>query len=384
MIPSCIQTEIPNILCLLQLPPPVHGVSQINAYIISNPIWHNRAELRVIELNFANSIHDVGSVRFAKLAALFKVISRQVVAIIRFSPRIAYFTLTPTGISFYRDLILLAILKMFGVRNIFLHLHGKGIEKALKKRPYLKWLYSLAFKNTQLVLVSPLLYFDVAKVANQKQVHYLPNAIPAMLTLNEIESAMKRRAARKVPNLVFLSNMLLTKGPIELLKAVSILIDKGLHFKVTFSGAWFDDGCKEVFYCHVKEGNLSSYVEYIGPVYGVEKNKLLLNSDVFVFPTYSDIFGIVNLEAMEAGLPIISTREGAIPDIIVDGETGFLVEKQDVGALADRLALLICNPELRLTMGLKGRQRFEDKFDFDQYVTSLFNILVEQPILDAR
>ncbi|MFZ2170327.1 MAG: glycosyltransferase [Methylococcaceae bacterium] len=384
MVASLIHTETPKILCLLQLPPPVHGVSQINAYIVSHPIWFNCAELHVTELNFANSIHDVGSVRLAKLVALFKVLSKQVLMLLRYRPTIAYFTFTPTGISFYRDLILLFVLKLFGVKNIYLHLHGKGIEKEVNKRPWLKGLYKFAFKRTQLILISPLLYFDIAKVAVDSQIHYLPNAIPATVNSAEIKSAMERRVTREVPQLVFLSNMILSKGPIELLKAVSILIDKGLRFKVTFSGSWFDDGCNDLFYSYVEAEGLSQYVEYIGPTYGTEKKELLLNGDIFVFPTYNDIFGIVNLEAMEAALPIVSTYEGAIPEIIVDGQTGFLVAKHDVAALADRLALLICDTELRIKMGLNGRKKFEEMFDFGQYVASLSIILLGVHTQDAR
>lgn len=375
---------MPKIFCLLQLPPPVHGVSQINAYIISHPVWLSRAELFVVEMNFANSLADVRAFRLAKFATLFKVLYKQVSALIKFKPDIGYFTFNPTGVAFYRDVIILFVLKLFGVRNIYLHLHGKGIEKAIKNRPWLKWLYRFAFKRTQLILISPLLYFDIAEVATEKQVHYLPNAIPATVNSVELESAIERRVTREVPHLVFLSNMILSKGPIELLKAVSILIGKGLRFKVTFSGAWFHDGCKDLFYSYVDSEDLSHYVEYIGPTYGAEKKELLLNGDVFVFPTYSDIFGIVNLEAMEAGLPIVSTYEGAIPDIIVDGETGFLVERQNATALADRLALLIRNPELRIKMGLKGRQRFEHTFNFEKYVGSLLNILIVQHKQDGR
>lgn len=366
----------PKIFCLLQLPPPVHGVSQINAYIVSHPVILDRFDLLVTELNFSKSVSDVRSFRFAKFFTLFKVIGKQIVLLFKHKPLIAYFTFNPTGVAFYRDLILLVILKLFGVKNIYLHLHGKGVDREIRKRPWLKALYKLAFKKTQVILISPLLYSDIAHVVKMNQVHYLPNAVPSTISSEELSTAIEHRKTRDIPCIVFLSNMILAKGPIELLKAISILVSNNLRFKAVFSGAWFHDGCREQFYSYVEAENLSHCVEYIGPTYGIDKKQLLLNGDIFVFPTYNDIFGIVNLEAMEAGLPVVSTYEGAIPEIIADGYTGYLVPKQDAVALADRLSILISTPELRREMGLNGRQRLKDLFDFDRYVVSLADILL--------
>ena len=88
------------------------------------------------------------------------------------------------------------------------------------------------------------------------------------------------------------------------------------------------------------------------------------DADIFVFPTYyhNECFPLVILEAMEQGLPVISTNAGAIPDIIDNGNSGYTVEKSNPSSLASAIELLIKDPELCISMGKAGRKLFEEKF----------------------
>jgi hypothetical protein len=86
-------------------------------------------------------------------------------------------------------------------------------------------------------------------------------------------------------------------------------------------------------------------------------------ADVFVLPTRADCYSLVSLEAMACGLPVVVTNLGGIPDIVVEGETGFLIDPDDTTALADRLNRLVSDPALRRRMGLAGRSRTENCFE---------------------
>src|SRR4029077_11713442 len=75
------------------------------------------------------------------------------------------------------------------------------------------------------------------------------------------------------------------------------------------------------------------------------------SADVFALPTRFEPFGVAFVEAMHFGLPCIGPRACAVPEIIVDGETGFTVPVDDVEALTDRLLRLLTDPSLARTMG---------------------------------
>ena len=80
---------------------------------------------------------------------------------------------------------------------------------------------------------------------------------------------------------------------------------------------------------------------------------------------------------MAAGLPVVSTPRAAIPDCVVDGKTGILVEERDREALAEALTVLILDPERRRLLGFRGRERFLEHFTWtrcvERFVDTLFD-----------
>lgn len=114
-----------------------------------------------------------------------------------------------------------------------------------------------------------------------------------------------------------------------------------------------------------------------GKKYNGDKNVFFDNADIFVFPTYyyNECFPLVLLEAMEHAVPCISTREGGVSAIIDDGVNGFIVEKRDANALADRIEFLLTHPEERTRMGIAGYQKFKNEFTLPKFETRMKQIL---------
>ena len=99
---------------------------------------------------------------------------------------------------------------------------------------------------------------------------------------------------------------------------------------------------------------------YHGKRFGTDKEAFFSQADIFVFPTYyhNECFPLVLLEAMQQGIACISTNEGGIPSIIEEGKTGYIIEKKNASALADKIELLLNNPSLCQKMGENGQKNF--------------------------
>jgi glycosyltransferase involved in cell wall biosynthesis len=120
---------------------------------------------------------------------------------------------------------------------------------------------------------------------------------------------------------------------------------------------------------------LRAHVAFLGWINDLAS--LLPHWDVFVMPSLEEGFPIAALDAMAAGLPVVASDVGGVPEVIEDGQTGWLVPPRDADALASRLRLLLRNPEQRLSMGATGYARVRDHFGLAPMVESFAQLYDE-------
>jgi glycosyltransferase involved in cell wall biosynthesis len=125
-------------------------------------------------------------------------------------------------------------------------------------------------------------------------------------------------------------------------------------------------------------------VTFAGFVSRVDLVDRFYDADIFVFPPiWDEGFGLPPVEAMAAGAPVVGTRSGALPETVIDGETGFLVEKNNPQALAQQILRLLTDDDLREKMGRAARRRALSTFTWELAagrVTGLYRrLLSEQP-----
>ena len=106
--------------------------------------------------------------------------------------------------------------------------------------------------------------------------------------------------------------------------------------------------------------------------------RLLAGSDVFVLPTLTEALPTVLAEAMAAKLPIVASRVGGIPEMIANGQNGFLVTPEDLAGLAKACNHLLEHPEKRGDMGAEGWKIVRQKFSIDRQVEQLKELYFEQ------
>jgi len=369
-----------RILLILHLPPPVHGSSVVGQYIKDSQMINASFDCRYIRLNTSENINDIGKNKLNKFFKIFAILIRLLWQVITFKPNLCYFAITIKGIGFYKDSLAVLILKLFKVKIVY-HLHNKGVST--RQHKFIdNQLYRITFKNTSVILLSKYLYPDIKKYVQEKFVYYCPNGIPEKQLVPN-DSELRLKGATKVDKnktvaILFLSNLIESKGVNVLLEACKILNNKGINFQCTFVGGE-GDITKQQIEEKIGKLKMNGSIQYLGKKYGIEKDAIFAKTDIFAFPTYyqRECFPLVILEAMQNGLPVISTFEGGIAEIVDERETGFLIPSKNPEVLAERLEILIKNSDMRKKMGIAALYKYANNYTLNTFETKLHEILRE-------
>ena len=127
----------------------------------------------------------------------------------------------------------------------------------------------------------------------------------------------------------------------------------------------------------VTSHSLEDRVDILGWVSGERQIAAFAHADIYALPSYNEGFPGSILEALAMGLPIVATPVGGVPELVVHGQNGFLVEPGNVTAIAHALEALAHDPDLRIKMGSISRRLATEKFDARAKLTELFRIYDE-------
>lgn len=356
-------------LFIVPLPPPVHGSTVMCQYIKDSKLINDEFDCDYVNLSVSRNMGEVHSFNFIKiwrfiyayLDVFFKLMTRR-------------YALCYVALAFHKSLLkdvpFVLLCKLFQ-RRVIIHLHGKGASQDAKSSFY-RWLLYATFKNTKVILLSWRLYPDVEQFVKREDVSICPNGIPA------VNYEYKERN-NPVPRLLFLSNLIVSKGVLILLDALKILKDKGNSFICDFVGGETNEIDAKRFSEEVEKRKLNRFVVYHGRKYGEEKEQMFGQTEIFVFPTFynNECFPLVILEAMQHGLPVVTTDEGAIPDEVIDGENGLIGEQKNPSSIADCIERFLKDELLRKKMGEDGYKKFNQYFTIDAFESNMRNLLVK-------
>jgi glycosyltransferase involved in cell wall biosynthesis len=363
-----------SILFMAQLPPPVHGAALRNKSLLESMLINSNFRIISLPLKFVDDLRDIGKVSFKKLLQTIWYSIRLFFLLLTRKIDLVYFTMSPSGGAFYRDIIFISIIKLFR-KKVLLHFRVKGIAKTAASKSGER-LVRYAFKNSDVIALSKHHMHDFEKWLHRAPI-IVPNGIKVERTYLHFSDNQPLNA---IPQLLFLSNLSRKKGIEDFILAMGMLKKKGYLFRASITGGEIDLTFEEVNQLLCKEG-LNDIVEVTGPKYGEEKFLLLAKADIFVFPTYFELFPGVILEAMQFGKAIVSTFEGSIPEMIDNGENGLLVSQRDPVALAASIEALLQNPERRIKMGQLAREKFFREFTleaFERRMNEVFEIAINR------
>jgi glycosyltransferase involved in cell wall biosynthesis len=160
---------------------------------------------------------------------------------------------------------------------------------------------------------------------------------------------------------LFLSSLFPSKGLLVFLEALALARRQEPRLRGVVAGPWPSQQVEEEARRLVQRLFPDDSVVFTGPVGGAEKTRVLMEADIFCLPSFYPQEGqpLVIIEAMAAGLPVVSTRWRGIPETVVDGETGLLVESASADLVAEKLVALATDTPRRRRLGRNGRARYE-------------------------
>lgn len=355
----------------MHTPPPVHGSSVVGGYIKTSKVINAAFKCKFVNFGTSYSVKEIGKKNPLKIFRYLLILLNTLHHLIFFRPSLCYIAITAKGSAFFKDAVVAILCKLFFVPVIY-HFHNKGVKTKEHKRLY-NLAYKIVFKKSSVILLSKNLYADIKKYVPEKDVYYCPNGIP------DINPDFKKHpiSSQKAVSILFFSNLIESKGVYTLLEACNHLTNKKVDYKCKFVGGEGDISA-EALEKRIRNLNLESNVSYEGKIIGKSKEGVFKSSDILVLPSFNDCFPLVIIEAMQYAIPVISTYEGGIPELISDGVTGYLVEPKDYKMLANRIELLIGDALLRQKMGQKGREKYQKYFMLNQFETRLTEILKKQ------
>ncbi|AOJ18072.1 glycosyl transferase family 1 [Burkholderia cenocepacia] len=306
---------------------------------------------------------------FRSLSAIARFFLRDIPRFVlaSYSVDVVHFHVAARG-SFYRKLILYAIAKLMHRRTVF-HLHAGDFDHFSACADRATKLATRWFVGGSDAAIG--VSASCANVLNR----FRGNAHDARVIGNT--AAMAERDAsnafhatcRLRPYIAFAGRLTKQKGVDTLIDALAILAARGCDVDLELAG----EGDIAHWRSHAEARNVLDRVRFAGWLDGASKARFYREASIFCLPSQFESFGIVALEAMFHGVPVVATRVGGLPELVVEGMTGYLVARGNPVVLADAMYGLLSDRERAKRMGAAGRRRAYGSYSVDAIATEYAN-----------
>lgn len=354
-----------RILFFLHLPPPVHGASLVGCIIKDN------FDLEGI---YSKKYNSIGTTKYFserrkfKLVKLFRFVNNYIKNIFQlfiFHPHLVYLTCSTHGLGFVKDSLYILICKILKIK-VLLHFHNKGFHK--KKLSYFGTLYhNFVLNNVKSIILSERIVSFYNPFIINSNVFFLGNGIsdPHKEYMYRIKPEFR---------ILVVSNLIVSKGIKESLLIISELKKQGFNLFLDIVGDEAEISFLELNkFC--EELNIMELVKIHGPLYDKDKWAVFNEASIFLYPSFEDCFPLVLLEALSYGLPIISTNEGAICDIVDEGSNGFISDIRDTEKFVESIVKFYNHPQLLQEFSNNARMKFEDCFTEIHFIKGFTEII---------
>lgn len=347
-----------NVRRVLMLGPSLQvrgGISTIERLLLENwPV--DKCEVRHIETL-------VDGTKAIKLLIAARAFISFICAMLLYRPDIVHIHLSSRA-SFFRKSVFVLISSILK-KKIVLHANGSEFHLFYEKesRSLQRWYIRYILNKADCLLVVSKQWQEFySRIYTRGRPIIVPNPVRCPDSYPDRSNGP--------PVVLTLGRLGQRKGTYDLLKAIPLILECQPEAEFWLGG----DGDVEQVQRILSTEWWGKQVKLLGWITGQQKEEALKCASVFVLPSYNEGLPLAILEAMAYGLPVISTPVGGIPEAVIEGETGFLVKPGDVQAIAERIALLLKDRDLRERMGANARKRILDNFEINGIIRQLFTI----------
>jgi glycosyltransferase involved in cell wall biosynthesis len=235
------------------------------------------------------------------------------------------------------------------------------------KTPFYIWRKRFVY-----ALASHLVANSTASREDLIKAYHIPRDHTSVIYNNMTDPLKTIQGSIKDPNLlVCVGRVTLSKGQDILVKAISLLKDRNPDLRVEIIGKLTQrEGYQKFVQEMVQELGVAEFCIFTGALSHDEVLEHMARARCTVFPTRSEAFGLVNMESMAVGTPVIASNVGGIPEVIRDGVDGLLVPVDDPDRLAEAIGRILADDLLHDRLSAAGRQHFLDLFEQSRSIES--------------
>jgi glycosyltransferase involved in cell wall biosynthesis len=330
------------------------------------PVLEKQVSVRYLPSVKQRQLKDSGKWSARNLMIAFSQYVRFLAAMFRFRPHIIHLH-TSQGVAWLKDTFFVVAGKVFRV-HVILHMHGGNFDAIYAENPRLIQNYTRMILDFAVAVISVSVEWKtrLAKLIPAARVFPFKNCIDVQIYHPQDIGSPDRSV-----NILFLGRIGPLKGAFDLIEAVHCLPPGGCDFHVYMVGPEERDGDFHVAQDLLEKYQLSGICELSGSVPRETVLQLFNKASIFVLPSYYEGLPMAILEALAAGLPVIATPVGGIPEVVQDAFNGFLLAPGDIQALKGALEKLVMDADLRKIMGDRSRKIAERDLDVAAYVENL-------------
>jgi glycosyltransferase involved in cell wall biosynthesis len=334
------------------LPPPVHGVAVSTSLVLENPRLHESFDVEHVDTSDHRTRDNVGRWDLENVRLGLRAVAR-LHGRLRGRPGVVYVPLSQNAAAFLRDSLFIWVAHLRGWK-VAAHLRGSDFPAFYRRSsgPLQTWIRWTLRRIDSIAVMGSSLQAVFDGLVPGERIAVVPNGTPEP---GPAETSLDPE------HVLFLSNLRRRKGVAEAVEAALLVRARRPSARFTFAGEW--ENAELEMSLRARTAAEDGGIVFRAPVEGREKEQLLASAAVFLFPPVEpEGHPRVVLEALAAGVPVVTTDRGAIRETVVDGESGFILGEPQPALLADRILALLGDEGLRRDFAEAARRRYRERF----------------------